>query len=327
MPRVMLLIQVKRGPMGRSLNHYPLLMPVPDFQTVMQPLLALLNSTDSKSTAEIRSTLAKTFELSQDEQQELLPSGTQAVWANRVAWALTHLSQAKLVDRPQRAHYRLSERGAQVLAAHPERVDMPVLLDFPEYRAFRERKKAPATVRTQDLDLAEVSPREAIGALVAEAEENLAADLLDAILQQPPEFLETLSLALLQAMGYGGRELLLEHTKKSGDAGLDGIVRQDALGMDLIGVQAKRYDPDNPVQRPAVQAFVGALQGAQTNRGVFITTGRFTSGARAFAKDVSMQLVLIDGLELSRMMVKYGIGTQTKETYEFKELDTDYFES
>jgi restriction system protein len=139
-------------------------------------------------------------------------------------------------------------------------------------------------------------------------------------------FLETLALRLLAAMGYGGRESLLEHTGQPGDAGLDGLVRQDALGLDLIGVQAKRYDPDNPVQRPALQGFVGALQSAQTNRGVFVTTGRFTQGARQFAESVAMQLVLIDGAELTRLMVEYNIGVSVRETFQLKVIDEVSFE-
>jgi restriction system protein len=152
------------------------------------------------------------------------------------------------------------------------------------------------------------------------------AHLLERVLAQPPVFLETLALRLLAAMGYGGRESVLEHTGQSGDAGLDGLVRQDALGLDLIGVQAKRYDPDNPVQRPALQGFVGALQGAQTNRGVFVTTGRFTQGARQFAESVAMQLVLIDGAELTRLMVEYNIGVSVRETFELKVIDEVSFE-
>jgi restriction system protein len=127
-------------------------------------------------------------------------------------------------------------------------------------------------------------------------------------------------------MGYGGREALLEHTGKSGDSGLDGLVRQDALGLDLVGVQAKRYDKDNAVMRPEIQAFVGALQGAQTNRGVFVTTGRFSTGARQFADSVGMRLRLIDGIELTKMMVRYNVGVQVRETFELKQIDEEEFE-
>jgi restriction system protein len=256
----------------------------------------------------------------------LLPSGTQPTFSNRVAWALTHMSHALLVERPARGSYAITGRGRQVLADNPNRVDVGVLSAFKEYRAFRyaKRPKQDAGVVTVVTD--EVSPREAIGALVAESDAALAADLLTRIVAQPPVFLETLALQLLNAMGYGGKESLLEHTGQSGDAGLDGLVRQDALGLDLIGVQAKRYDLVNPVQRPALQAFVGALQGAQTNRGVFITTGRFTAGARQFAQSVAMQLVLIDGVELTRLMVRYNVAVQVRQTFELKQIDEEFFE-
>ena len=169
---------------------------------------------------------------------------------------------------------RTGERGRRVLVEHPERVDLHVLQQFPEYQDFRTRKSNKHIEESVGVVSDELSPSEAVNAIVEDSYDTLAAELLDRILAQPKTFLEALSLKLLQAMGYGGRESLLEHTGKPGDSGLDGIVRQDALGLDLVGVQAKRYDKDKTVQRPDIQAFVGALQGAQTTRGVFVTTGR-----------------------------------------------------
>ena len=205
----------------------------------------------------------------------MIPSGRQELFTNRVAWALTHMTQAGLLVRPQRGRYLLTERGKQVLRGHPDRVDVSVLAQFPEYQEFRARKSETALAESETSAAAgDLSPSEAVGAIVTDSYDALAAELLDLILAQPPTFLETLALKLLRAMGYGGREALLEHTGKSGDSGLDGIVRQDALGLDLVGVQAKRYDRNNPVHRPEIQAFVGALKGAQTSRGVFVTTSR-----------------------------------------------------
>jgi len=301
-------------------------MALPDFQTMMRPILVSLTTGDALSVPQIRALVADDLGISDEEQQILLPSGKQAAFSNRVAWALTHMGKAGLADRPARGQYTLSERGRQVLRDHPERVDLSVLGKFPEYlefRAIRHERHEPAGSSVVSTD---VSPREAIGALVEDSNASLAADLLERVLAQPPVFLETLALRLLAAMGYGGRESVLEHTGQPGDAGLDGLVRQDALGLDLIGVQAKRYDPDNPVQRPALQGFVGALQGAQTNRGVFVTTGRFTPRARQFAESVAMQLVLIDGAELTRLMVEYNIGVSVRETFELKVIDEVSFE-
>ena len=300
-------------------------MALPDFQTMMRPILVSLTTGEAHSLPQIRADIAKELGITDEEQQILLPSGKQTTFSNRVAWALTHIGKAGLADRPSRGQYTITERGQKVLSDNPKRVDLSVLGAFPEYVAFRaSHHDKPETVTS--VVSTDASPSEAIGALVEDSNAALADDLLERVLAQPPVFLETLALRLLEAMGYGGRESLLEHTGQPGDAGLDGLVRQDALGLDLIGVQAKRYDPDSPVQRPALQGFVGALQGAQTNRGVFVTTGRFTQGAKRFAESVAMQLVLIDGAELSRLMVKYNIGVSTKETFELKQIDEVTFE-
>lgn len=298
---------------------------IPDFQTMMRPVLEALAGGQPRSVQEIRAQVALVLAVTDAEQQELLPSGKQTTFSNRVAWALTHMSHAGLVARPSRGSYAITHRGADVLIRNPDRVDMGVLGQFEEYLAFRATKhvKGPPVAPQP---VGEVSPSEAIGAIIAGSEEQLAKDLLERVLGQPPSFLERLALRVLREMGYGGREFQLEHTGQPGDAGLDGLVRQDALGLDVIGVQAKRYDRDNPVQRPALQAFVGALQGAQTNRGVFVTTGRFTPGAQQFAKSVAMQLILIDGDELARLMVRYNVGVQVRESFELKHADEEFFE-
>lgn len=300
---------------------------LPDFQPMMRPVLACLVPNETRSLPEIRAAVAHVLKLTDEEQKELLPSGKQAAFSNRVAWALFHMWHARLVERPARGRYQLTERGRQVLLDHPNRIDLSVLATFEEHRTFRAIKHAkedpsmPTIVPDDD-----VSPSEAIGMLVEQSNNTLADDLLARVFAEPPVFLEILALRLLSAMGYGRREPLDQHTGQPGDAGLDGLVRQDALGLDLVGVQAKRYNPDIPVQRPALQAFVGALQVAQTNRGVFVTTGRFTSGARQFAKSVAVQLVLIDGQELARLMVQYHVGVQAKETFELKQIDEEFFE-
>lgn len=292
----------------------------------MRPVLVALQGDEPKSHAQIRDLVAPALNVSDEDRRVMLPSGTQALYTNRVAWAITHMSQAGLLNRPQRGRYLLSERGQKVLQEHPERVDMAVLMQFPEYRAFRNRKRDKHIEEPVSVVSDELSPSEAIAGIVEDSYDTLAAELLDRILAQSTRFLEALSLKLLQAMGYGGRESLAEHTGKPGDSGLDGIVRQDALGLDLIGVQAKRYDKDKTVQRPDIQAFVGALQGAQTTRGVFVTTGRFSPGALQFAENVAMRLRLIDGKELTNLMVRYNVGVQVSETFELKQIDEEAFE-
>jgi restriction system protein len=307
---------------GRTLRR----VAVPDFQTIMRPTLVSLEGGEPHTLQQIREAVAGLLGVDELDLEQLLPSGKQTTYSNRVAWALTHMKGAGLVARPARAQYALTERGRQVLASHPVRVDMNVLAGFPEYQAFRRpAQQAEPIAEIQDV-ADELSPSEAIGRLVQTADGSLAAELLDRVLAQPPSFLERLSLRLLRAMGYGGRESLLEHTGRSGDAGLDGLVRQDALGLELVGVQAKRYDKDATVGRPEVQAFVGALQGAQTTRGVFVTTGRFSSGAIQFAESVAMRLVLIDGPSLARYMVRYSVGVSVRETFDLKQIDEEFFE-
>ena len=293
----------------------------------MRPVLVAIQGDEPKSPTEIRDIVAAALNVSDEDRQVMLPSGKQALYTNRVAWAITHMAQAGLFNRPERGRYLLSERGKKVLQEHPERVDLRVLQGFPEYQEFRTRKSEKSEQKSVTVVVSdELSPSEAVGALVEDSYDTLAAELLDRILLQPPAFLETLALKLLRAMGYGGRESLLEHTGKPGDSGLDGVVRQDALGLDLVGVQAKRYDKDSTVGRPDIQAFVGALQGAQTSRGVFVTTGKFSQGAKQFAENVAMRLRLIDGMELTELMVRYNVGVQVRETFELKQIDEETFE-
>lgn len=306
-------------------------MGVPDYETLMLPTLAALANGRAQTRSEIRDAVAAATGIAGDDLLELLPSGNATILGSRVGWALTYMSQAGLTTRPKRGVYVIAERGQAVLRANPERIDNKVLEQFPEFLEFKARRTekgepagtygAPAAASVDAL-----SPTEAIERLVSDADDAVAAELLDRVLAQPPVFLERLGLRLLRAMGYGGREALLTHTGRPGDGGLDGVIRQDALGLDLVGVQAKRYDRDAAVQRPEMQAFVGALQGAQTSRGVFVTTGRFSSGARQFADQVAVRLVLIDGTELSRLMVRYNVGVTVRETYDLKSVDEDYFE-
>lgn len=300
---------------------------VPDFQTVMRPTLVALEDGVAHTLQEIREAVAVALAVTEADQEQLLPSGKQTTYSNRVAWALTHMGKAALVSRPA-AHYALTQRGRDVLAQHTKRVDMSVLATFSEYQTFRAHKPTPKDSGSAGVATVtdELSPSEAVGSLVQAADSAVAAELLDRVLAQPPAFLERLALRLLRAMGYGGRESLLEHTGKSGDAGLDGLVRQDALGLELVGVQAKRYDKDQSVGRPELQAFVGALQGAQTSRGVFVTTARFSVGARQFSDGVAMRLVLIDGAELTRLMVRYNVGVSVRETFDLKAVDEEFFE-
>jgi restriction system protein len=249
------------------------------------------------------------------------------VYSNRIAWATTHLAQAGLLTRPARGATQITDRGRDVLRDHPARVDLRVLATFPEYAEFRTRTREPAdqpagALPDSDAALASASPDEAIRDIIDTAHSAVAAELLSRILLQPPEFLEHLVLDLLDRMGYGG---LTEHLGGPGDGGLDGLIRLDRLGLDIVYVQAKRYT-DKVVGRPDVQAFVGALQGAQATRGIFITTSRFTNDATVFADRVNLRLVLIDGPQLASLMIEHSCGVVADHSFTLKHLDENYFD-
>lgn len=304
-------------------------MTVPDFQTVMRPILDLLADGEIRRTREVTSAIADQFELTAEERAVMLPSGRARLIDNRVGWALTHLSQAGLLERPQRAHVRISDAGRTVLAQQPDRVDVKVLNGFPAYLEFRQRTRersptaAPSDNAEEEHEL--VSPQ----ALVAQAQaENRAAvegELVARALALPPRDFEMLVIELLRKMGYG-RLGQVEHSGRSGDGGIDGIISQDPLGLDRIYVQAKRYAADQPVNRPSIQGFVGALMGAQGDRGVFITTSSFTQGSRVEAERVNARIELIDGSRLAGLMVDYGVGVQVESAITLVEIDEDFFE-
>jgi len=304
---------------------------VPDFQSLMRPCLAVHADGGPHTSAELRDQLAELMHVSEEDRAVPLPSGSQPVFSNRVAWAVTHLAQAGLLDRPARGVTQLTPRGAEVLSQYPDRVDMKVLHQFPEYEEFRTRtsqRKGQQTVPASQLDSTgheDLSPREAIAEVIDSAHSAVAADLLARVLKQSPVFLEQLVLQLLVKMGYGGLETPAEHLGAPGDAGLDGLIRLDTLGLDVVYVQAKRYT-DRHVGRPDIQAFVGALHGAQASRGVFITTSRFSSDARDYADRVNARLVLIDGPELAALMIEHGCGVIVEESFVLKQVDENFFE-
>lgn len=301
-------------------------MPVPDFQTLMRPVLELHADGSDHESGEVVTTLAERFNLSQAERAEMLPSGRQKLFNNRVAWSVTHLAQAGLLERPRRGITRLTPRGRTVLAENPARVDMKVLAQFEEFLEFRSRRRKPEkSAEEQSTTSVEAPPLELIPQLVAEAHAALADELVERLRQAPPEFLEHCVLELLVHMGYGGPEGEVRHLGGPGDEGMDGLIRQDPLGLDVVYVQAKRYAADRTVQRPDVQAFAGALQGAQASRGIFIATTRFSQGAIDFAEKVPSRIILIDGRRLGELMVAYDCGAQEAQTVTIKKIDEDFF--
>lgn len=307
-------------------------MTVPDYQSLMLPVLRAIADGKEHRSADVRRLLADQLGLTDEELSLKIPSGTP-VFENRVHWAVTYMAQAGLVRRPRRGVVELTERGRNVLAEAPLSVDNALLARYPEFLEFKTRARAKQQVDSA-VGLGQTArptspgtPREQLAEAVEEANSAVAAELLNRIRDREPAFLEQLVLRLLTAMGYGGRAGAAEHLGRSGDQGLDGVIKQDALGLDRVYVQAKRYGAENPVGRPEIQAFVGALQGAQADRGVFIATSRFTPDARDYAERVPARLVLIDGLRLTELMVLHNVGVQDEQTFAIKRVDEDFFES
>lgn len=303
---------------------------IPDFQSMMRPLLEELSDGSTRRTRALVDSLSDRFGLTDEEREALLPSGSQRRMDNRVTWAISHLFQAGLLERPARGHVAISAAGREILAAHPDRIDMSVLRGFESYREFRSRSATRKDTLDEpdagEPDVESASPQDLLDQAVTENRAAVEGELLKRALALSPTEFERLVLRLLEQMGYG-RSGVVEHSGRSGDAGIDGIISQDPLGLDRIYLQAKRYAPDQSVQRPAIQGFVGALMGAQGDRGVFITTSSFSAGARTEAERVNARIELIDGARLAELMLRHGVGVQAEVTVTLHQLDEDFFES
>lgn len=307
-------------------------MAIPDFQSIMRPLLAVLADGSDKTVQTIRDTLAVQFELTEEELEQRLPSGRDRTYRNRVGWALTHLKGAAVIESPRRGVYRITERGRELLASIPEteRVDVRALSAYEEYQQFRSQGDEGATTTTAGTATVEPdatsagTPTERIEAAWRELRAALAADVLDRVREQSPEFFEQVVLDVLQAMGYGGAGgESPERLGRTGDGGVDGVIREDKLGLDLIYVQAKRWT--NTVGRPEIQQFVGALNGQRASKGVFITTSTFSGDAIAYADAVNPRVILVNGKQLAELMIDHNVGVSIETTYRIRRVDVDYF--
>lgn len=293
----------------------------------MRPALALLDDGETHRGRDVVDAIADAFGVTDDERMERIASGQPKI-RNRVNWALTYLYQAGLTERPQRGHARITELGRQALKEFPDRIDIRALERYPAYLEFKGR-----TRRSREVDPGEpgatqspATPQDLLDEALKENRAVLQSELLQRALALPPVGFEDLVMRLLGAMGYGqaGR---VERTSATGDAGIDGIISQDPLGLDRIYVQAKRYREDLTVHQPAIAAFVGALDLAQGDRGVFITTSSFSSGARTAAEQSSRRIELIDGSRLTDLMVRHGVGVQPEIVVTLHQIDEDFFES
>jgi restriction system protein len=292
-------------------------------------MLILFAGGGEQPIATVRGALAKQFDLTPEDLAEELPSGRAKTFANRVGWATTYLYRCGLLDRPKRSVYRITDRGRSVLESNPDRVDLPVLRQFPEFHEFvrprHDQHTPPVVDGASAAAIVEgATPDERVADAYRELRSALAAELLDRVLDQTPEFLEELVLKVLYAMGYGGRsDSAVQRLGKSGDEGVDGVINEDALGLDQIYVQAKRWR--NPVSRPDIQKFVGALHGQRAAKGVFITTSAFSAEAKAYADSITPRVILIDGKGLAQLMIDHDVGVTAATTYALKRIDQDFF--
>ena len=304
-------------------------MGIPDFQTLMRPALACLEDGEVRTTRSVRETLAALYELSEADTTHMLPSGRARTFDNRVSWALTYLSQAGLIERPRRGHVQITAAGRQALAAHLQRIDMGTLEQYPSYVEFRTRRSRnnPSSGTSADgTEPAAATPADLIAQAVADNRAAVEGEVLRAALALSATGFEDLVIRLLEAMGYG-RAGSVERTSSSGDAGVDGIISQDPLGLDRIYVQAKRYAEDRAIDRPKIHEFAGALLGKQGDRGVYITTSRFTDGARREAERINARIELIDGARLAELLVAHEVGVQVESEATLYRIDEDFFET
>jgi len=303
-------------------------MAIPDYQSIMLPLLQLAATNPDKDFAlrEAVSLLAGIFKLTDEELQKLLPSGKQATFVNRVGWASTYLKKAGLLESTKRGYFKLAERGANVLTQNPTAINVRHLKQFPEFIEFQAARAAQEDGARVDSDATDsLTPEESLEIEYQKIRENLASQLLDRIKQSTPNFFERLVVELLVKMGYGGsRSDAGRAVGRSSDGGIDGIIKEDKLGLDVIYIQAKRWD-ENTVGRPDVQQFAGALQGQRASKGIFLTTSKFTSEAQDYVSRIGSKIVLINGEQLAQLMIDHNVGVSVSTTYEIKRIDSDYF--
>ncbi|MBM4189176.1 MAG: restriction endonuclease [Betaproteobacteria bacterium] len=302
-------------------------MPIPDYQTLMLPLLRFAADGNDHTTREAVEVLANEFQLTPAERNELLVSGQQAIFNNRVGWANSYLKKAGLLESPRRGALRITARGKQTLGDNPAKIDVKYLERFPEFIEFRDASRNNREMITTESIAAstEQTPEEALELAHQSLRLSLSQDILSRILSCSPTFFERLVIELLVKMGYGGsRRDAGERIGQSGDGGIDGIIKEDRLGLDTIYIQAKRWQ--GSVGRPEIQKFVGALQGQRAKKGVFITTSSYTTEAIDYASRIDTKVVLIDGRLLANLMMDFDVGVSVSASYIVKRIDSDYFE-
>lgn len=296
-------------------------MAVPDYQSFMLPLLKFCSDGEEHSIKQAKDHLAEQFKLTKEDRGELLPSGKQLRFDNRVQWTRVYLTKAGLLEATRRGHFRITPRGSDVLRQKLKEIDVKYLQQFPEFIQFQTGTQELPTSRNTESDM---TPEETLESAYQSIRGKLAQDLLEQIRNSSPGFFEKLVVELLVKMGYGGS---IQDAGKivggSKDEGIDGIIKEDRLGLDMIYIQAKRWE--GTVGRPEIQKFAGALQGQRAKKGVFITTSGFSKEAEDFVNKVDSRIVLISGEKLAEYMIDFDIGVSPAATYEVKKIDMDYF--
>ena len=306
-------------------------MTVPDYQSVMLPLLQFAGTKkDETSTGEAIEVLAKELGLTDEDLKEMLPSGIQSTFVNRVGWAATYMKKAGLLESTRRGFYKITLRGQELLKKQPKAINVKLLNQYPEFLEFKQLKGTRSGDRENSsrttIDVTTATPSEVLEAAYENLRDELAAELLDRLKKSTPSFFERAVVELLVKMGYGGsRADAGKAIGKSGDGGIDGIIKEDKLGLDVVYIQAKRWD-NNPVGRPNIMQFAGALQAQRANKGIFITTSRFTEDARSYVSQIGSKIVLIDGDQLTNLMIEHDVGISTVSLYPVKRIDADYFD-
>jgi restriction system protein len=312
-------------------------MPIPDYQTLMLPFLRIAADGQEHRFRDAVERLSLEFTLTDDERNVMLPSGTAPLFDNRVGWARTYLKQAALIESRRRGLFHITSRGQELLAKNPKRIDNSTLEQYQEYLDFKLRRgelKDPlklnvsatqATLIGSSETSTDSTPEELFSQAYQRLRDDLEAKLLDQVKESTPAFFERLVIDLLVSMGYGGsRRDAGRAIGKSGDGGIDGIIKEDKLGLDVIYIQAKRWE--GTVGRPEIQKFAGALQGQRANKGVFITTSSFSREAEEYANIITSKIILINGEQLATLMVDHNVGISPVSVFEIKRIDSDYFE-
>lgn len=303
-------------------------MAIPGYQTIMLPVLKLASDQKDHKFSDCVQSLAEEFLLTDEEQSELLPSGTQAVFNNRVGWARSYLKQAGLLSSPKRGYFRITEQGLKLLSERPEKITAALLERYSEFQKFKNRKKDQSKISAEN-EVIQVyeneTPEDSLASAYRLLRKNLEDEILASVKESSPSFFERLVVDLLVKMGYGGnRQDAGRALGKSGDGGIDGIINEDQLGLDVIYIQAKRWE--GAVGRPEIQKFAGALQGQRARKGVFITTSGFTKEALEYVSLIESKIILIGGEKFASLMVEHNVGVTVIGKYEVKKMDSDYFD-